>query len=157
MTTQVSKKADAFDNASYYDCDIHAERLSYESVDEAIAGYLDEWAERGQGVLDQIRCISPLTVTAFNPMTIDASRVAQWAAEWIDESLSEDYADPDGPSLFEGEPQKKLAQGIKAVIADVLSEVRVWACEPVATRVYDAQAIERMIREYAPHWFKEDA
>lgn len=109
-----------------------SERLTCESVDEAVEEYLDavpmyEWPET-------------LTVRGFEPQaaTYDGDTVLERMLEHLDE----EYGDPDGDPT---EPTEEMKAAADAFVTVVLAGYRSWACE-------ECETVDVNVRE----WVKEN-
>lgn len=147
---------DPFDGADYYDCR-DSESLSHETVDEAIEDLLDSWSSPSCDMVALIQEQSPITVTAYRCAEI---LEAEWtqravnAAEFILESLDEEYGDPDGSSR---EKEQSLGAALAPVIRAWCKEHhQPWQCNPSGERVYEADEVEAMMRKYNKDWFEEE-
>lgn len=146
---------DAFDNATFYTCDEHAETLTHEHPEDAIFAFFDE-ATGGDAVSERIREWSPLTVYAYQRDEVSKqwlSGQAERLAEDFAESYSDSYGAPDGGPI-KGCDMDNLCSALRGVLAEAVTETPPWSCTKVATRVYDAAEVERILREADPKWFE---
>jgi hypothetical protein len=147
---------DAFDGADYYDCQ-DAEELMHESASEAIADLLDCWVTPPCDTPAVIQEHSPITVTAYRHVEISEAEFATralHAAQSILEALDEEYGDPDGHHVL-----RQIEESLGAALAPALrawcqEHYQPWMCNPSGKRVYDADAVEALMRKDKPEWFE---
>lgn len=146
-----------YEGATYYDCR-DSERLSCETEDEAIEEFIDLQLEPRMTPAEveaKIREIDSVEVAAHFRQEWDESEIQDWAeyaAERVNDSVSENYGDPDGDPVFD---EKEL----KAAFAEALRKVKpqLWMCERMGSRTYEGDDLVAKVREICPEWFEDKA
>lgn len=141
----------------FWDCQ-EPERLSHESVEEALEYYFDSIPDGP--ILDVIAQHSPVAVKGYARDAVhpaEASSAAERALERFEEDIADEYGDPDGrvTDLLDAEHRKTLLAALTAAFEAALSHVNVWRCSVVERRVLSAAEVEAILRERAPEWFEE--
>ena len=136
-----------FDNARFYEaCD--SERLSHDTVEDAVYARLDQFAEKGDKLVDLIARHCPIVVTAWNPMTVDddwIKSVAQRFACDLAEAFAEDFGDPDGDGdEMDDAAEAAFAQAVAPLIRATAADCNVWQAEEVQARAFDEDVVRRM-------------
>ena len=155
---KAKNRMDKFEGATFYDC-VESERLTHDSPGKAIADVFDGLATPGESVKDCIRAHTPVTVTAYERQTIPQSWIEDQLERFVqglDEEAAEEYGDPEGFRLvFDKDAETAIARALlPALTVQVQEHANVRSCEAVAIKVYDAAAIERVLRETCPEWFE---
>jgi len=122
----------------YWDCNKHAERLYYETKDEAIEAYLDDVR------IEEF----PEKLIVYGWAHMEPSLRDGDTLEGVLDSLDETFGDPDGgPSDIT--PRMKEAE--KEFHRIVLEEYTPWMCERVCEEEVD---VKEWVREHRPDWVK---
>lgn len=139
--------------AVFWSC-LDPEQLSLESPEEAIEEVVDRVA--ADSIQEAIAKVCPLTVKGYAPNEMDMDWVAslsERAVEHFEESIQDEYGDPDGDSLIE-KNKPALTKAIAAAFRAAVQGVTPWSCAVVETRVYTAAEVEAILREECPEWFE---
>ena len=151
-----------FPKAAYYDC-CDSDQLEHETPEEAVE-YLIEQAvdHKDEPVLDTIRSVSPVTVTAYERHAVTdewINRIAGSAVEQAADSWEEEYGNPDGAAVsFSPKAVAAAEVAMARVLREFWSSVDVWVCDPIEPLVVlDAAQVEEMMRAYNPEWFEPAA
>lgn len=143
--------------AIYYDCR-ESDRLEYTSPEEAIVELFDvcyEW--EGDLTDEEVAKHCPVTVRGHAPATIDSNYVyscAESAVERFEESLSEDYGDPDGDyRILTDSVRQDLTERMFGILNDAAKTVTPWLCDTVEKKVYTAEEVCAILRSEQPEWF----
>lgn len=144
----------AFQTATYFDCSDDTERLSHETIEEAISALID--GQPGTP-LEAVAAVCPLKVHAF--IRTSASGWARLKARQIIDEIAEDwdeeFGDPDGDSDGITVESAKVGEAeLEATIEKMLVGTSVFQCEPCGSRVYTAAEVEAMMRGHEPGWFE---
>ena len=98
--------------------------LHYETLDEAVAGILDEYPNASDP--------ETIEVAGFVRRMPDSGLVAEIVLERLLEELDEEYGDPDG----DGTPMSEKANAAANTFVDVvIGDYPVWQCDLVERRV----------------------
>ena len=102
----------------------------------------------------------PVTVKGHAPATINSNYVyscAEHAVERFEESLSEDFGDPDGDwKMFTDSVRQDLTERMFGLFSDAAKTVTPWLCDTVEKRVYTAEEVCAILHEMQPEWFDEE-
>lgn len=148
--------------AVYYDC-MDSERLKYTSPEEAIVElFVFEYGIDFEGTLtdEEVAKHCPVTVLGHAPAVINYNYVyscAEGAVERFEESLSEDYGDPEGGyRILTDNARQDLTERLFGLFSDAVKTVTSWSCDVVEKRVYTAEEICAILRREQPEWFDKD-
>ncbi len=125
------------------------EHLTCMDPDEAIEEIIDGYSGEGETTEDVLRNLGEVSVTGFAHESLGRNKVAEMALDDLAEQLDETYADPDG--MGENPTTDKMREAALVFADVVISEYRVWLCEPVTE--YKVNALE-WVKENCPHWLK---
>ena len=128
--------------AEYWSCSKDNERLTHESIDEAVEWFLS--ALRPAGMPPKV------IVYGFARLEIMAATHRGDPLEGFLERLDEEHADPDGGCTF---PTERMKEAERVFIEAVLAEYVPWGCEQVTEVEIDAMA---WVREHRPDWLDEN-
>ena len=148
----------AFERAKFYDCR-GSEVFTCKTPQEALIEYLGGSARLDEDRVALIVRRSPITMSAFVPRSIDGPWISNRAWGLLEEAadrFSEEFGDPDGgdDGLDENAYQAEMPAAVE-VLTIFYGHGRVYSCEKVAERVYDAAEVECILRERCPEWFAE--
>lgn len=147
-----------FPKGEFYSCR-DPETLSLESPEEAITEAVERDLTPEMSVAEKIAAIrQPLTVTAYDPATVDDKQRDNWAdalLENLGEFFSDEHGDPDGApcDAFPADAEQIMRAAVKSII----DRTRVWRCEPVGEVTLTPDQVEEMMREENPEWFDDEA
>lgn len=139
--------------AVFWSC-LDPEQLSLESPEEAIVERFDREDMDPLAVILAKRC--PLTVKGYAPVDLDfdwVESLSERAVEMFEESINDEYGDPDGDSQIDTPKREALDVAIKAAFRAAVEGMRPWSCEVVETREYTAEQVEAILRAECPEWF----
>lgn len=146
--------------AIYFDCR-ESERLEFTHPAEAIIDLFDvcySWS--GVLTLEEIAKHCPVTVTGHAPATISSDYVyscAESAVERFEETLSEEFGDPDGDwQMFVDSVRQDLTERMFGIMSDAAKTVQPWLCDVVEKKEYNAQEVYDILRDEMPEWFDEE-
>lgn len=137
----------------FWSC-MEPERLTLESPEEAIVEMIEG---RDRPLADTLAELCPLPVKGYAPDTLDVKWVAslaERAVEMFDETIQDNYGDPDGDSLIE-KNKPALTAAIEAAFRAAVADVTPWSCGTVEVRTYDAAEVEAIMRAECPELFDE--
>ena len=146
---------DPFYCATFYDT-LDNDTLDHETLSECIEDHLDFYAEIGESLAATIKRVCPITVKAFNRMEVDEAwitRLAGCLMERVAEDFSEEYGDPNGETKFTDAEIARQIEKLMPWLRETLSLATVWGCEEVARRIYSAEEVEAIMREWCPEEF----
>ena len=124
-----------------WSCDPDGERLDHDSMDEAVASYLDD--------IEPANWPETLEVYGYARMEITLPNGS--ALESLLEYLDEEYSDPDDEAAG---PTAKMAEAERAFLDVVQAEYEPWACEKVDTITVNVQD---WVKANRPDWLVSDA
>lgn len=139
----------------FWSC-MEPERLTLESPEEAIVEMVEG---RDLPLAETLAGLCPLTVKGYAPDTMDVKWVAslaERAVEMFDETVQDNYGDPDGDSLIE-KNKPALTAAIEAAFRAAVADVTPWSCSTVEIRTYEAAEVESIMRAECPELFAEEA
>ena len=140
-----------FDNADYYGGE-DEETLEYTSPEEYIERIIEDW---GKNWIKAIPEASPIFVRAYKRREIDEHWIRHQAERFsrnINEAFQEDFGDPDGDA---NQPDSmKFISEIADLVKRILSTGEVWQCDPIGSRKFSAEEVEKMMRENRPEEFE---
>lgn len=145
--------------AKWWDCR-GEERLEFESPEESVIDYFDNYLE-WSGVLtdEEIAKYCPLEVTGHAPAVINSNYIyscAETAVDRFEESLCEDFGDPDGDGdVLSYTVKQNLREKIFDLFSEAAGTMTSWLCDVVEKKVYTAEELSAMLREECPEWFEE--
>ena len=146
--------------AVYYDCR-ESDRLEYTSPEEAIVELFDvcyDW--EGDLTDEEVAKHCPVTVLGHAPAVINSNYVyscAETAVDRFEESLCEDFGDPDGDSdVLSYTVKQNLREKIFDMFSEAAKTMTPWLCETVEKQVYTAEEICAILRREQPEWFDKD-
>ena len=154
----MSDSKGAFERAKFYDCQ-GSEVFTCKTPQEALIEYLGGPAGLDEDRVALIAKLSPITMSAFVPRSIDGRWITNRARDLLEEAadrFSEEFGNPDGSDddLDENAYRAVMPAAIE-VLTIFYGRGRVYSCEKVAERVYDAAEVECILRERCPEWFAE--
>ncbi len=122
----------------YRDCNDNVERLTHESIDDAVRDQLDGW--------DVALWPDALPVYGWKRMhyEFDADRILDRAIEDADE----EHGDPDGDG---SEPNAAMLAAAQAFAEALQREYVPWCCEQVAEATVEVE-VAGWVREHEPKW-----
>lgn len=146
--------------AVFYDCR-DSERLSNTSPEEAIVELFDTsilWS--GKLTEEKIAEHCPIIVTGHAPATIGQEYIyscAEHAVERFEESLSEDFGDPEGYyTILEKSVRDVFTKKLFEAFNEAAKTVTPWLCDVVETKDYNVEEVCAILRDSNPEWFEED-
>lgn len=137
----------------FWSC-LEPEQLSLESPEEAIVETVEG---RDLPLAETLAKLCPLVVKGYAPDTMDlewVASLAERAVEQFDETIQDNYGDPDGDSLIE-KNKPALTAAIEVAFRAAVTGVTPWACSTVEIRTYDAAEVESIMRADCPELFDE--
>lgn len=137
---------DAFDSATYYDCDDSAEKLSHTTPEEAIEEYVNNHWDKSRSDEENFEDFEPITVHAWQRDLVSASELTQyarWAAEAFCETFNENHGGEDVDGL--SDLADEIAAGFAEVVKKLVKPDHVWQCHLVGSREYSAAEIAKAV------------
>jgi hypothetical protein len=158
MTDKINVQRDPFELANYYTCDDAAEQLSCDDYEEAIAEVFDG-CDPGD-IEDEILRLCPVEVYAYARAKLPESWPLREAEE-LHNHLEERFADTEYPDPESG--PEPLAPGDQALVMEALElavriyaqRVKIWHCERIGKRTFDAAAVREILKATRKEWFGE--
>mgnify|MGYP001580177179 FL=1 len=136
-----SESVSTFERAKFYACS-NNEILTCRTPEEALA-------EFAASINVPLTERTPITVSAFAPRTVSDSWLYEQARGLLKEATDfffEEFGDPAGDDDgLDEEAYKAATPTVMAALRLFYSHGRVWSCEKVAERIYDATTIERVL------------
>ena len=123
------------------------ERLSHETIDEAVEWFLDGVGGGTEGLRPFLA--STIEVIGYARMEPGIEFLKSALLERALEALDEEYAGPDG-DYSEATEAMKAAEEV--FIQAILAEYTPWTCEQVCTRKVN---VEEWVKEHQPGWLAE--
>lgn len=153
--------AAAFDTGDLYGGPEEDESLIHESPTGYLVDLVDGWLYPNQPpeqVLAVIREHSPMLVTAYQRYSVtdeELRSICEHVAECALDNLLERWEEEGlGDPAHRQDPPKDASGRIAAVLMSVVRQLHVWRCDPIADCEYQADEVERILREECPEWFE---
>lgn len=142
--------------ADYYDCR-DVEELSFESPDEALEYYVDSWCDPQTPIVESIRQLGSVTMTAYERMSVD-HRLVYRAVDHVLQFLDDETADLSNPDSDDGifTPDQQKVDALTAAIGAIVKDAHVWGCQSVGSIELSPQQIEAWARKECPYWFESE-
>jgi hypothetical protein len=155
-------KAKTFHTADYFSCDDSVCELSHECWDEAIAEHVDGWFDPqtpNKPIDEIIADMAPLTVYGWTRKKIEdtfGESCIDNMLESLDEDWHEEYGNPDGGCVFEGEEKIEVTDKFYALMRECMKDVKPWSCDNDSEMVFEEEELTAILKEHSPHWWEGD-
>jgi len=123
------------------------ERLSHETIDEAVEWFLDGVGGGMEGLRPFM--VSTVDVIGYARMEPGVDFLESCLLEHALEALDEEHGDPDGGS---DEATEAMKAAEKVFIQAILAEYTPWTCEQVCTTEVN---VGEWVRKHQPGWLVE--
>ena len=138
----------------FYDCDDSCERLSHETPEEAILGYLER-----RGDLEDLKDLAtlakehaPLRVYEYRQRSVSESWMKSAAKTLVDnlaEMFNEEFGNPEDTydECISDEAAEDAAHHMVPWMTTTLASAHVWLHDQVEHKDYSAEELETVLRE----------